>query len=52
MRERLSQIVATETGQPIERVRRDTERNYWMSAVEAVDYGLTSRIISTIKELE
>jgi ATP-dependent Clp protease, protease subunit len=51
MRERLSQIIATETGQPIERVRKDTERNYWMSAQEAIDYGLATKIISSIEEL-
>ena len=51
MRERLSQIIATETGQPIERVRKDTERNYWMSASEAIAYGLAHRIISSIEEL-
>ena len=52
MRERLSQIIAAETGQSIERVRRDTERNYWMSAKEAIDYGLVSRVISSIEEIE
>ncbi len=51
MRERLNQIIATETGQPIERVRKDTERNYWMSAAEAIDYGLASSIIRSIEEL-
>jgi len=51
MRERLSQIIATETGQPIERVRRDTERNYWMSATEAIEYGLAHKIITSITEL-
>ncbi len=51
MRERLSQIVAAETGQSIERVRKDTERNYWMSAREAIDYGLVSRVVSTLGEL-
>lgn len=51
MRERLSQITASETGQPIERVRRDTERNYWMSAAEAKDYGLVHRIINTRADL-
>ena len=51
MRERLSQIIATETGQPIERVRRDTERNYWMSASEAIEYGLAYKIINSIEEL-
>lgn len=52
MRERLSQIIAAESGQPIERVRRDCERNYWMSANEAIDYGLVHKIISSIEELK
>ena len=51
MRERLSEIIATETGQSLERVRRDTERNYWMSAAEAIQYGLASKIITSLKEL-
>ena len=52
MRERLSLIIAAETGQKIERVRRDTERNYWMSAEEAIDYGMVKRILTSITELE
>jgi ATP-dependent Clp protease, protease subunit len=52
MRERLSQIIATETGQPIERVRKDTDRNYWMSASEAIEYGLAYKIISSVNELK
>jgi ATP-dependent Clp protease protease subunit len=52
MRERLSQIVAAETGQAIERVRRDTERNYWMSAAEAIDYGMVSRVLTSVTELK
>lgn len=51
-RERLSQIMAEETGQPLERVRKDTERNYWMSATEAVEYGLATKIIKSIDELK
>jgi ATP-dependent Clp protease, protease subunit len=52
MRERLSQIIASETGQSVERVRKDTERNYWMSAVEAIEYGLATKIIKSIDELK
>jgi ATP-dependent Clp protease, protease subunit len=52
MRERLSQIIAAETGQPIERVRKDTERNYWMSASEAIEYGLATKIVNTLEELK
>src|SRR5215471_18215782 len=51
MRERLSQIIATETAQSIERVRKDTDRNYWMSAQEAIEYGLAHKIINTMDEL-
>jgi ATP-dependent Clp protease, protease subunit len=52
MRERLNQIIAAETGQPLERVSKDTDRNYWMSAAEAIDYGLATKIISSIEELK
>ena len=49
MRERLSQIVADDTGQSIERVRKDTERNYWMSAKEAIDYGMVYKIVPLVE---
>ena len=52
MRERLNQIIATETGQSVERVRKDTERNYWMSASEAIEYGLAHKIVRSIEELK
>lgn len=51
MRERLSEIIATETGQTLERVRRDTERNYWMSPKEAIEYGLAYKVLTSIAEL-
>lgn len=45
MRQRLNAIIARETGQPLERVERDTDRNYWMTADEAREYGLVTHII-------
>jgi ATP-dependent Clp protease protease subunit len=51
MRERINRIIARETGQPLEKVERDTDRNYWMSAEEAVAYGMVSRIITDLKAL-
>jgi len=51
MRERINRIIARETGQPLEKVQRDTDRNYWMSAEEAIAYGMVSRIITDLKEL-
>ena len=52
MRRRINEIIARETGQPLERVEKDTDRNYWMSAEEAKDYGLVSRIINNSDGIE
>jgi len=46
MRERLNREIAKETGQAFERVVQDTDRNFWMSAEEAKEYGLVSKIIA------
>ena len=46
MRQRLNRIIAVETGQPLEKVERDTDRNYWMTAEEARDYGIVTHIVS------
>ena len=51
MRERINRIIARETGQTIERVGEDTDRNYWMTAEEAIAYGMCDRIIMTAKDL-
>jgi ATP-dependent Clp protease protease subunit len=45
IRRRLDEIIATHTGQDIERVKRDTERDYFMSAEEAVEYNIVDRVI-------
>jgi ATP-dependent Clp protease protease subunit len=45
MRERFNRIFARATGRDYERFARDTERNFWMSAKEAVDYWLVHRVI-------
>ncbi len=50
MRERINRIIAHETGQDYERVVTDTDRNYWMSAEEAITYGLVSRVVNTSKD--
>jgi len=52
MRERLNRLIARETGQTYERVARDTDRNYWMSAEEAIAYGMLDRVISSVAELK
>lgn len=51
IRERLNHLIARETGQPVEKIRADSDRNFWMSAEEAKEYGLISRIITSINDL-
>ncbi|HEX3809945.1 MAG TPA: ATP-dependent Clp protease proteolytic subunit [Rhizomicrobium sp.] len=51
MRERLIREIAAETGQTYERVVQDTERNYWMSAEQAKDYGMVAKIVSRADEV-
>lgn len=45
MRERINEILAARTGQTVDRIRQDTDRDYWMTAQEAVTYGLLDEII-------
>jgi ATP-dependent Clp protease protease subunit len=52
MRQRLNEIFARETGQPLERIERDTERDYWMSAQQAKEYGLVGRIIDNAGQID
>ncbi len=44
-RERLNQILAKHTGQSLERIIQDTDRNYWMNAEEAVQYGIVDEVL-------
>jgi ATP-dependent Clp protease protease subunit len=52
IRERIAALIAKESGQTLEKVTADIERDYWMSAVEAKEYGLVSRIIVQQTELD
>jgi len=47
MRERLNHIFSVQTGQPVEKIERDTDRNFWMSAEEAKQYGLVGKVIQS-----
>lgn len=51
MRERLNHIFADATGQTYEKIVADTDRDYWMSAKEAVDYGFVGKIINKRDEI-
>ena len=51
MRERLNRIFAEATGQPIDKIKRDTDRDYWMMADEAKAYGLVGKIVSSANDI-
>jgi len=51
MNDRLNKIFADATGQPVEKIAKDTDRDYWLSAEEAKSYGLVSRIISSAADI-
>jgi len=51
MRDRVNRMIAHETGQTLERINHDTRRNFWMTAEEAIAYGLVSRIITNTSEV-
>lgn len=51
MRERLNKIFAEATGQPIEKIKKDTDRDHWMQAEEAKAYGLVGRVVKSQSEL-
>jgi ATP-dependent Clp protease, protease subunit len=50
-RERVARVIANETGQPLSRILSDIDRDFWMTAEEAIEYGIVSRIVQTHREL-
>jgi len=52
LRERINQLIAHETGQTPERVATDSDRNYWMDAARALEYGLVGRVITRASEVD
>ncbi|MOA41016.1 ATP-dependent Clp protease proteolytic subunit [compost metagenome] len=48
MRDKLNGILAERTGQPIEKIERDTDRDNFMSAIEAKEYGLIDKVIEKV----
>jgi len=49
MRDKLNQILSERTGQPIERIEKDTDRDNFMTAQEALQYGLIDKVIEPIR---
>ena len=50
-RERINELYVEETGQPLERIQKDTNRDYWMTAEQAVEYGLIAKVVRTRSDL-
>jgi ATP-dependent Clp protease, protease subunit len=46
IRDRIARVIAQQTGQPLEKVANDIDRDFWMNAEEAIAYGIVSRIVN------
>ncbi|MGX9309634.1 ATP-dependent Clp protease proteolytic subunit [Pantoea ananatis] len=51
MHDRINKLISEATGQALEKVKKDTDRNYWMSPNEALDYGIVNKVITSYEEL-
>ncbi len=51
IRERINRVISEQTGQPLEKIAIDTDRDFWMNAEESVEYGLVGKVIASIDEL-
>ncbi len=52
MKKRLNKIISDGTGQPLDKVTNDSDRNFWLGAEEAIEYGIVNKIITSIKEIK
>ncbi len=50
-KKRINEIISKETGRPLDQVEQDTDRDYWMSVDEAIEYGIVSKVISSIGDI-
>ena len=50
-KQRINKIISEETGRPLEQVEKDTDRDYWMSIDEAIEYGIVNKVVSSISEM-
>lgn len=52
MKKRLNKIISDGTGQPLDKVTNDSDRNFWLGAEEAIGYGIVNKIITSIKDIK
>ena len=50
LKETLNDLMAEHTGQPLDKIAEDTDRDYFLSPSEAVDYGLIDRVVDSLKD--
>jgi ATP-dependent Clp protease protease subunit len=48
---RINKIISDETGRPLEQVELDTDRDYWMSVDEAIEYGIVNKVVRSVGEI-
>ena len=52
LRKKANELFVRETGQPLDKIEEDMHRDFWMSAEEAVEYGLIGKVVSNASEME
>ena len=50
-KQRINKIISEETGRPLEQVEADTDRDYWMSVDEAIEYGIVNKVVASISDM-
>ena len=51
MRVKINELISQESGKPVEKVQKDTDRDFWMNAEEAKEYGLVNAVITKRAEM-
>ena len=51
IRKRINIMISKESGQAVEKVEKDSERNFWMTAEEALEYGIVNKIITSVRDI-
>jgi ATP-dependent Clp protease protease subunit len=51
-KQRINKLISDETGRPLEQVEKDTDRDYWMSVDEAIAYGIVTKVVTSISEID
>jgi ATP-dependent Clp protease protease subunit len=50
-KKRINKLISDETGRAFEQVEKDTDRDYWMSVDEAIEYGIVTQVVKSVTEI-